>query len=203
MTRQHRRACSGGSGIERARVLSLGGHEQCNDVDLHGAAFAHGVDPFVGLAFEVHLREFKAQHAGDVGTHLVFHRAELGFLEYDGTVEIADAKARGLHAFGGFREEDLAVLAFVAGVGVGKELADVGLGEGAQECVGHSGVESVAIAVGDGAAVVGKGDAAQDEGTPLACGRAWLKPMEVVAVADAGEGHGRERKGGGRGGRKG
>jgi hypothetical protein len=27
--------------------------------------------------------------------------------------------------------------------------------------------------------------------------------MEVVAVADAGEGHGRERKGGGRGGRKG
>lgn len=179
---------------------------------LDGAAFADGVDFFVGLALHVHSLGGDLEESGEVVADFFFERADFGAFEDDGGVEVADGVAGGVDAADGLDDEVGGVLPFVARVGVGEELADVLLGEGAEEGVDDGVIEDVAIAVSNGPdragealapgafGGVGEFDAADDHGATLAERRVWLEAVEVVAVADAkGEGRHWGRVANGRG----
>jgi len=179
----------------------LGADEDDHGVGLDGAAFADGVDLFVGFAFDVDAVGGDLEEAGEVVADFLFEGADFGAFEDDGGVEVADGVASGVDAADGFDDEVGGVLSFVAGIGVGEELADVLLGDGAEECVDHGVVEDVAIAVADGPdgsgealapgtfGGVGEFDAADDHDATFAERGVWLEAVEVVAVADA-EGEG-------------
>lgn len=153
-------------------------------MDLDGSVLADGVDFFVGLALHVDAVEGHREQVGEGGSDGVFVGAELGAFADDGGVEVGGSVAGGVDAGEGFGEKDARVLRVVAGVGVGEELADVGLGDGAEEGVGDGVEEGVAVGVGDGAPVVVDLDGAEDEGAPLALRGLGLEAVEVVAVPD-------------------
>ena len=165
--------------------------EQRDNVNFDRSTFTHGVDLFVGLALEVHLGEVEAQHASDVGPHLILDGAEFGLFEDDSAVEIGDLVAGRADAGTGLGKKDLAVLAFVARVGVGKELTYVGLCQGTQQGVGDGVIEGVAIAVGDRAAIMRKFDATQNQLAPGPGRRTRFEAVKVVSVTDANREHGR------------
>lgn len=156
-------------------------------MDFEGAAFADGVDLFVGFAFDVDSGDVEFEDAGDVAADLILAGAELGALEDDGGVDVADGPAGGRGTLVGFGEEGFGIGAGPLGIGVGEELADIGEGEGAEDGIGDRVKEGIAIGVGDGAAVGFEGDASENEG--LAAGIFGAvdggKAVEVVAVSDA------------------
>lgn len=154
-------------------------------MDLDRATLADGVYSLVCLSLDVDAAGLDGEDAGEVGAHGVFVGGEPGAFEDDGGVEVFDVPAARGGAVGGGGEEDLGVLGFVARVGVGEELADVGEAKGAEDGIGDGVVEGVAIGVGGWAGVVGEGNAAEDEGAAPAGGREGFEAVEVVAVADA------------------
>jgi hypothetical protein len=71
-------------------------------------------------------------------------------------------------------------------VGVGKQLADIRLAQRAQNGVGHSVVDGIAITVTDRpAGMFLKTNAAKDHHPAVANWGPRLKSMQVVSVADA------------------
>lgn len=172
-------------------------------MNLDRASLPHCVDALVRLALDVHARWIDPQHAGDVGDHRGLVREEFGAFEDDRRVEVGNRVAAGCDAPRGFLEEDARVAGVVPRVGIGEELADVGLTQCAEEGIGDRVVQRIAIGMGDGAVGVLEGDAAQDEGSDgLGAlgnrGSEGLQTVQVVAVADA-EGRGWARTGHSRG----
>lgn len=154
-------------------------------MDLDGAPLPHCVNLLVGLALDVHTVQGEIQMAGDVGAHLVLDGRDLGALQDQGAVQVDDAPSGFMDAPHCLDQEVPGILAFVAGVGVGEELSDVGEGKGAQEGVGDGVVQGVAIGMADGSGVVREADAANDEGPSASGGGRRFESVEVVAVADA------------------
>lgn len=114
-------------------------------MNFDGPVFADGVDLFVGFALHVDAVQGHLQQVGEGLADGVFVGAELGAFADDGGVEVGRAVACGVDAGEGFGEEDARVLRVMAGVGVWEQLADVGVGDGAEEGVGDGVEEGVAV----------------------------------------------------------
>ena len=161
--------------------------QQRDGVAGDGAVLAETVDVFVGLTLEVDLVVLAVEQGGEVLADVVLVGAELGPLEDDGNVEVAEGVPGFAHEPVGLGDEEVGGGVLPAGVVVGEELADVGLGESAEDGVGGGVVDDIAVAVPGWAAVVVEFDAADDEGA------AGFEAVEVEAVADpVGERGGRD-----------
>lgn len=71
----------------------------------------------------------------------------------------------------------------MAWIGIRKELADVGQGEGAQDGIGHGVVEGIAIRMSHGTGFVLNADPAQHKGAARPRWGDRLKPMQIVTMA--------------------
>jgi len=136
----------------------------------------------MGLSLDVYTILWDFKESRKIGANGVSDRFEFGSLGDDGAVEIDDAEAGVVDASDGFAEEVGRVAAVVGGVVVGEQLADVALGDGAEQRVGDGVEEDVAVGMGDGSGGVFDGDAADDHWPPAVggCGEA----VKVVAVSD-------------------
>lgn len=114
-------------------------------MNFDGPVFADGVDLFVGFALHVDAIQGHLEEVGEGLADGVFVGAEFGAFADDGGVEVGRAVAEGVDAAEGFFEEDARVLRVVSWVVVGEELADVGVGDGAEEGVGDGVEEGVAV----------------------------------------------------------
>lgn len=161
---------------------------------LDRTAFADSVHFFVAFPLDVDAVGRDAEQRGDVGAHGVLDRADAGAFEDDGGIDVADLVPGRTHAGVGLADEDCGVAPEILGGIVGEHLADVGHAECAHKCVHKSVVKDVAVGMGDRAAVVLEGDAADDQRAALAGGRLRFKTVEVISVADA-EVRGRDRCG--------
>ena len=81
----------------------------------------------------------------------------------EGYVDVGEAAAAGLDAGGGVAEEASAVGVFPGGFAGGEVAADVAFREGAVDGVAEGVDADVGVGVPGQAAVVGDGDAAEDE----------------------------------------
>ena len=124
------------------------------------------------------------QQAGEVGAHLPLARSDLGPLADDGHVEVAHRVSRLLHDPDGVANEAGGVGALVAGVGVGKELADVLSAQRPQDRVGDRVVDRIPVGVADRPAGMVEPRPGQDEGTTTPGRGERLQAVQVVAVAD-------------------
>ena len=170
-------------------------HQQHHRVHRHAPPLPQRVHLFMRLGFHVDdARVHPAQQGRQIGPDGILVRRQLGALQDDSHVDVAQPVPIGGHEADGFAQEDVRGGPLPLGVGVREELADVRAGEGAQDGVGDRVEEGVPVRVGDAPAVVRDGDAAQDEFQvgPL------LQAVQVKAVADPeGEGGGGGGGGGG------
>ena len=126
-----------------------------------------------------------AHDAGEGFPHGEDVRGELGTLEGDGDVGVADAPAlRGDEGYD-LPQQDFAVDALPLGRGVGEQMADVPEGEGAEEGVAQGVDGHVAVRVGHEARFRRDADPAQPHGKPFREG------VYVVSVSDS-DIHGRK-----------
>lgn len=158
--------------------------KQHDGVGLDGQAEADRIDALVRLGLHIHTVEVDGEQVGEACPDRFAVGGELGAFEDDRGVEVADRQAFGVHAAECLGEEVARIASLVLRGRVGEELADVGLGECAEECVGDGVEEGVAVGMRDGGVVVGDGDTAEDEGLGVA-GVGGLKAVEVPAVTDA------------------
>ena len=100
---------------------------------------------------------------------------ELGTLGEDDAVDVDDLPAQRGHGVERGGEHFGRIAAAVVGIGVGKHLADVAQGGGAEQGVDHGVQQGVAVAVADRLPIVGNIDAAQPQRP------ARLQPMQVVS----------------------
>ena len=154
-------------------------------MDFDGPTLAYRIHFFVRLALDVHLGKVHPQHAADIRSHLSLYRAEFGAFQNDGGVEITNLVARVRYPLGSRGEKNLGVLAFVKRVGIGKELADVGEGECAQECIGDGVVEGISIAMGDRTVGVGECNSTDHKRTAIPQRGLMFEAVEIVTMADA------------------
>lgn len=159
-------------------------------MNLDRSTLSHRVHLFVGLALDVDSVGGDAEEVGDVRTHRFLVRSEFGPLEDDGGIEIHHRPAAHAKPAGGFEHEQARVLRFVAGIGVGKELPDVRMGQGAEDRIGDGVVEGITIGMADRAEIVWYRDATKNERPSVARGRQAFQSMQVVSVSNA-EGIGR------------
>lgn len=144
----------------------------------------HCIHFLVGLALDIHTAGIDSEDARDIGPHLVLVRRELRFFEDDGGVDVDDFPSALSHPARGFAEKIGGVLGFVALIGVGKQLADVGQAGGGENGIGDRVVEGIAIGVADGAAIVVEADSAENQWAAIARRRQRFEAVEVITVAD-------------------
>lgn len=162
-------------------------------MDFYGAALSDGVHALVGLALDVDAIDRDADEFGDACAHGFFVRSDPGAFEHDCGIEIGDDPAGRGGATRGLTQVDRGVLARVARIGIGEELADVGHRQGSEDGICDGVEEGVSVGVGDGDPVGLDLDAAEHQpvsGAGLAEG---FQAVQVVPMTDPNPNMGSER----------
>lgn len=166
-----------------------------------GLAATHGVQPLAGLALDVHACQRNSQQAGQVPPDPPARRRDPRRLENHGRIEVGHCPAAGPGTSHGVTDEPGRVGIGPATVAVGKESAQVGTAQGAEDSIGYRVQQSIAIGVGHHAARVANTHAPDDQRPDLRLAARVGETVAVVPVPDtqivrhseagrAGAGHG-------------
>ncbi len=148
-------------------------------------AFADRVNRFVRLALEINPVAITTQQFRDVRNQFRLARRNLGPFADDGDVNVTQREAASVHPAGRFANELRRISGFVSGIGVGKQLADIGLAQRAQDRIGDRVVDRIAIGVADRTQRMVEPHAPKHKRPAWSIRGQRLQAMQVVTVADA------------------
>ena len=154
-------------------------------MDFDRTAFADGINFFVRLALEIHPVAITIQQVRDVPNQFRLARRNLGPFADDGDVEVAQREAASVHPAGRFADELGRISSFVSRIGVGKQFADIGLAQRAQDRIRDRVVDRIAIGVADRTQRMVEPHAPQHKRPAWSIRGQRLQTMKVITVADA------------------
>jgi hypothetical protein len=122
---------------------------------------------------------------GEVGHNLLFAGTQFGTLADHRHVHISNGPTRSLHSSHCLFQKDLTGATVILGCIVWEQLPNIRSTDRTKYRIRHGMHKDIAIRMRYWSTVVFKVHTTEDKWTTTAKRCAWLKPMQVIAVADA------------------
>ena len=149
-----------------------------------GTTFANSINFFVGLAFDIDRVRSAANQPRDIGDNFASARSDLGLFADDCAIDVANLPSRFAHSVYSFTQKNCRVCAFILGIVVWKELANVGQPKCTQNCISDCMQQNIAIGVCNKTSRMFYLNSAEYKLFALACRGSRLEAMQVIAMSD-------------------